>query len=376
MSGLAQQKPDGAAGSTGWLEGFDWRVLLERDAVLTVGAVLGALVAGLAVHGVVFWLLRRVARRVRAIDADELRRLRGPSRLLFATLSILLFTSAFPGGEEGLPGALRHVVVLVDIAAVVWLIVALLDVLEAEVKRRHDVAVTDNLEARRLHTQITVLRRTLVVLVVVLGLSAALMTFPRVRALGQSLLASAGIAGLAIGLAARPVLENLVSGLQLAFTQPVRLDDVVIIDGEWGRVEEITAAYVVVKIWDERRLVVPFSKFLSDSFQNWTRTSAEILGTVMIHADYTVPVEAVRRELQRVVEGHPEWDGRVCVLQVTDATERSVQLRALVSAADASRGWNLRVHVREKLIEFLQREHPGCLPRARLELDRPEPAAS
>ncbi|MFG0283630.1 MAG: mechanosensitive ion channel family protein, partial [Phycisphaerales bacterium JB039] len=188
------------------------------------------------------------------------------------------------------------------------------------------------------------------------------------RPVGASILASAGIAGLVVALAARPTLENIFAGLQLAFTEPIRIDDVVIIAGEWGRIEEITSTYVVVKVWDERRLIVPFSKFLQEPFQNWTRTTADILGTVMIHCDYSVPVDEVRAELKRIVEGHDAWDGRVCGLQVTESSERTMGLRALVSAADASAAWNLRCDVREKLIVWLQENHPGALPRVRAQL--------
>jgi small-conductance mechanosensitive channel len=226
-----------------------------------------------------------------------------------------------------------------------------------------------------MHTQVNVISRVLVVLVAIIGIGLALMTFPRVRELGASLLASAGIAGIIVGFAARPVLENIIAGVQLALTQPINIDDVVIVDGEWGRIEEITTTYVVVRIWDDRRLICPFTKFISESFQNWTRRTADILGAVIIHADYTVPVEDVRQELNRIVQDHEKWDQRVCVLQVTDATENTIQLRALVSASSASRAWDLRVDVREKLIAYLQREHPNSLPRTRVAIDDPADGA-
>jgi small-conductance mechanosensitive channel len=234
----------------------------------------------------------------------------------------------------------------------------------AFVRSGYDVQQRDNLAARRVHTQVLVLERAAAVLIILFGVGLALMTFPRVRELGTGLLASAGVVGLVIGLAARPLLENMIAGLQLALTQPIRIDDVVIVKGEWGRVEEITTTYVVVRIWDERRLIVPFAAFIQESFQNWTRRSSQILGTVFLYADYTVPVEAVRSALQQIVREAPLWDGRVCNLQVTNATEQTVELRALVSAADSGEAWELRVYVREKLLAYLQREHPGALPRA------------
>jgi small-conductance mechanosensitive channel len=191
------------------------------------------------------------------------------------------------------------------------------------------------------------------------------MTFPAARQIGTSILASAGIAGIAVGLAARPVIENLLAGLQIAFTQPLRLDDVVIIDDEWGRVEEITSTFVVVRIWDQRRLIVPLSKVISESFQNWTRRSADIMGTVFMYVDYTIHVEPIRAWLKEYVGRHPKWDQRVCVLQVTDVTERTVQLRALVSAANAGDAFDLRCDTREAMMAYIQREFPDALPQVR-----------
>ena len=241
---------------------------------------------------------------------------------------------------------------------------------------RFDVSAKDNLRARKIHTQLNVLRRIIIIVIVVIALALILMNFPRIRQLGTALLASAGIAGIVIGLAAQKTLGTFIAGLQIAFTQPIRLDDVVIVEGEWGRIEEITLTYVVVRIWDLRRLVVPITYFIERPFQNWTRVSADILGTVYLYVDYTVPVEAIRAELQHIVEGQDEWDHKVCGLQVTNATERTVELRALMSAADASLAWNLRCKVREQLIAFVQKNSPQSLPRLRACLDRLEPEVS
>jgi hypothetical protein len=184
------------------------------------------------------------------------------------------------------------------------------------------------------------------------------------------LLASAGVAGLVAGLAARPVLSNLIAGMQLALTQPIRLDDVLIVEGEWGRVEEITGAFVVLALWDERRLIVPLQWFIEHPFQNWTRSSAQILGTVFLWVDYHTPIELLRAELSRLCKISQDWDGRLALLQVTDTNEHAMQLRALVSASDSSRSFDLRCHVREGLIAFIGREHAGCLPRVRGEVSR------
>lgn len=341
-----------------------WRGPLIASAYLA-----GAALAGLIVHAIVFGLLTRFAREHGVLlSRNNLHRLARPLRVIFPLLAMQIVLHVLEILSPGQREFTGTVLSIGNIAAFAWLLVVVLSVGEQHVKAKHRVDVADNLEARRVHTQISVLSRTLMVFIIIIGVAAALMVLPRMRELGTAMLASAGVAGLVIGLAARPVLENLIAGVQLAMTQPIRLDDVVIIDGEWGRIEEITTTYVVVRIWDQRRLIVPFSKFISDSFQNWTRESADILGTVFIHADYTVPVQAVREELQRLVEASDLWDKRVCVLQVTDATDRTVELRALISAKDSGSAWDLRVQLRERLLEFLQREYPHALPRTRVEL--------
>lgn len=345
----------------------------EWEALATAALKLAAAFAGgMAVHAVLF----RVAVVMKDrwwLDEGLVRRLAGPLR---AVLPLLTLSLVLPSVSEIGPAVqelLHHALSVAVIASITWLVTALADAGADVLLRRYDIGLADNLDARRMYTQIQVLERTVIVVIVVLGVGAALMTFPRIREIGASLLVSAGVAGLAVGLAARPVLENLIAGLQLAFTQPIRVDDVVVVEGEWGRIEEITTTYVVVHIWDERRLIVPFSRFISQSFQNWTRRTAQILGTVTLRADYTVPVAVVREELKRVCAASDLWDGRVCNLQVTDAGERTIELRALVSASNSGRGWDLRVHVREQLVAFLQQNHPGCLPTARVALDSEAP---
>lgn len=231
----------------------------------------------------------------------------------------------------------------------------------------------DNLAARRIATQARVLSRTAMTGVVMAGIALMLMTFPGARQVGASLLASAGVVGIVAGIAARPVFSNMIAGLQIALAQPMRTDDVLIIEGEWGRVEEITSTYVVLRIWDERRLIIPLQWFIENPFQNWTRTSSEILGTVFLFADYRLPLDPLRAELQRVLETAPEWDKRVSVLQLTDVTERTIQIRVLVSARSSGLAFDLRCRVREALVTFIQREYPDCLPQVRV--PAPGPAA-
>ncbi|HEY1737042.1 MAG TPA: mechanosensitive ion channel family protein, partial [Methylovirgula sp.] len=234
--------------------------------------------------------------------------------------------------------------------------------------RRFRIDIEDNLLARKHVTQVRVLRRVADTVVLIITIAVALMTFPEVRQFGVSLIASAGVAGILLGLAARPVLANLIAGVQIAITQPIRIGDAVVVEGEWGWIEEISGTYVVIQIWDWRRLVVPISYFLEKPFQNWTRTSSQIIGTTMLWVDYTTPVEAVRNKLTEIVKASNLWDGRVVNLQVTDANEQAIQLRALASARTSQQVWDLRCEIREKLIAFLQANYPDALPRRRAEL--------
>jgi small-conductance mechanosensitive channel len=261
----------------------------------------------------------------------------------------------------------RHLATLALIGAGTWLAVQLAGAIADAVALRFPIDVADNLHARRVRTQTRVLTRSLASVIVVVGLAFALLTFPEVRSLGAGLLASAGVVGLVAGIAARPILGNLLAGLQIAFTQPMRLGDVVIVENEWGTIEEIGRTYVVVAIWDQRRLVVPLQYFIEKPFQNWTRTSSQILGTAFLWVDYAMPVDPLRAELERVCRAAPQlWDGRVCLIQVTDTSERAMQLRCLVSAVDAGRAWDLRCLVRERLLDFMRREFPQFLPAVRL----------
>ncbi|MGE0360052.1 MAG: mechanosensitive ion channel family protein [Vicinamibacterales bacterium] len=279
-----------------------------------------------------------------------------------------------------LPPALDEVaaygVSLLLILLVSYLAYEMVDAAAAFVLQQHRVDVTDNLRARSIYTQVTVLKKVAVAAIGVFTLASALMVFESVRQFGASILASAGIAGVIVGFAAQRSIATLLAGFQIALTQPIRLDDVVIVEGEWGRIEDITLTYVVIRIWDQRRLVVPINHFIEQPFQNWTRSSAEILGTVFLHVDYTLPIEAVRNELTRILEKSPHWDGRVNVVHVTEAREHTLEVRALVSASDASRAWDLRCEVREKLVAFVQRVYPESLPRMRASLDPPPPLAT
>jgi small-conductance mechanosensitive channel len=348
----------------------NWQAWLWPAIVLA-----GSIVLALIVHSVLFALAKRLAKRTSGpIENSLLRHAEGPTRWIFPLLAIILALPALPVRDE-LVQVARHVVGLGVIASIAWVIILLGEVFGDAVYARYRTDIADNLAARRIRTQITVLRRIFSLLVIIVTTAIILMTFPSIHQLGTSLLASAGIAGIVVGMAMRSTLSSLIAGLQIALTEPIRIDDVVIVAGEWGWIEEILTTYVVVRTWDLRRLVVPLSYFIDNVFQNWTRNTADLLAYVYIYVDYTVPVEELRQEFQRILESTPLWDRKVCVLQVSDASERSMQIRALTSAADSSKAWDLRCLVREKLIKFQQEKYPNSLPKARAEIHSFSPNA-
>ncbi len=275
--------------------------------------------------------------------------------------------------EPGVAPTLHHAGTLLLIFAFGWLFVSLVAVLDEHLRERLLAGVRDDVRARRILTRVAILDRTLVILIVIFSGAIMLLTFPAGRAIGASILASAGIAGLVLGVAARPAVETLIAGLQIALTEPIHLDDVVIVQGEWGRIEEITATYVVLRIWDQRRLIIPLSYFIREPFQNWTRSGAELLAQATVDVDYTTPVARVREEVGKIVASCKLWDGKFWNLQVTEAGERSIRLRVLATATDAESAWNMRCEIREKLITYLQEHHPKALPRLRAVLE-PESA--
>jgi small-conductance mechanosensitive channel len=280
----------------------------------------------------------------------------------------LVIVLPFVSLPDHLLNLLRHGISILTIVTVAWMVARSGFVLEDYLFEKYRLDAEDNLKARKIHTQTRYLKRVFAVIVAVIALALILMNFDRVRQLGTTILASAGIVGIVLGFASQRSIALLLAGFHVALTQPIRIDDVVIVENEWGRIEEITLTYVVVRIWDKRRLVVPISYFIEKPFQNWTRVSADLLGTVYLYCDYTVPVQSIRDELQGILEQSEDWDWEVCGIQVTDTSEHTMSVRALVSASDASRLWNLRCQVRERLIDFIRREFPESLPRFRAEL--------
>jgi small-conductance mechanosensitive channel len=336
------------------------------DSAWTIPAVV---FAGILGHLVVYRVLLKIASHTdTALDDALVRHCYRPVQWLVVLLAVRLAVP-FAVPSEWASG-LNHALGLCLIGAISWLVIKAAYLLEDLVMRRFSLSEKDNLRARKIHTQLNVVKRIVIVAVMVLAVGTAMMSFPKVRQLGTTILASAGIIGIVVGMAAQRTIGTFIAGLQIAFTQPIRVDDVVIVENEWGRIEEVTLTYVVVKIWDLRRLIVPITYFIEKPFQNWTRTTSDILGTVYLYLDHTVPAGAVREELSRILKGSEKWDGKVCVLQVTNTSEKTVELRALMSSADASSCWGLRCEVREKLVEFVRNNYPHALPRLRAELEK------
>ncbi|RZT36877.1 mechanosensitive ion channel family protein [Cupriavidus agavae] len=347
-------------------------VILSHPWFNTWTAAVIAVIAALVVHRIGGLLLLRVTRSTLVLNAIVVKS-RAPAKFVLPLLALQTVWQAAPDDLRWID-SVRHVNGLLMIVGTTWLVVRIIAGFAQGVLDRHPVDVADNIHARRIHTQTRVLSRIAMTLAVVMGTALLLMTFPGARQVGASLLASAGVVGLIAGFAAKPVFSNLIAGLQLALTQPIRLDDVLIVEGEWGRVEEIGGSYVVLRIWDERRMIIPLQYFIEKPFQNWTRSSAQLTGSVFFYVDYGMPLAPLRKELERIVHAAPEWDRRFFNLVVTDATERTMQLRVLCTAASSGLAWDLRCVVREGLIAFMQREYPQHLPRLRFEGEPAEAA--
>jgi small-conductance mechanosensitive channel len=339
-----------------WLQGLTENPTWSLTLILALLAALAAT----AVHVSVRAVLRRMTRHA-LIMRSTLDRTERAGAVTLPLLALQVVIGSAPDHLASI-GIVRHANGLLLLAAVTWLVLGAIRGLADGVIANNPTSVADNLHARRVETQTRVLSRSVMLVVLIAGVSIGLMTFPGARQLGASLLASAGVVGLVAGLAARPIFSNLIAGVQLALAQPLRIDDVLIVKGEWGRVEEITGSYVVLKLWDERRLIIPLQWFIENPFENWTRTGSNILGTAFLYVDYGAPVEAIRAEARRVVESAPEWDGRVFAVQVTDTTERTMQIRILVSAPNAGKSFDLRCRIREHMVSFLAREYPQALP--------------
>lgn len=339
-----------------------------------IGVILLCVVVvfGNGFHYLLFRLLRRKQAENFAAGLGLRTYLQGPARAVLLLIMVRIAAPFVPGVPPSLLDRVNQFVEIALVLSLGWLAIGGVYVLQALVLRRFDITAADNLRARRLHTQMQFLRRMMIGAVVVLDASALLWSMhnPGLWKYGTGLLASAGLASLALAAAGKSTVSNLLAGMQIALAEPIRIDDVVVIAGEWGRIAEITSTYVVVNIWDQRTLIVPLSYFIEQPFANWTRKGADILGTAFLYLDYSVPVEALRAELTRVVAESPLWDKRVCGLQVTDLREHTMEIRCLVSSADSGKSFDLRCLVREKMIGFVKEHYPHALPTMRVEARR------
>jgi small-conductance mechanosensitive channel len=340
--------------------------------LITCGVILAALLVGLLLYRILFSVLTRLARMAdfsrNMILVD---RMRAPARLLLPLFALMLVAPSL-SVPAGLLDVTQHLFSLCLIGLITWLVISVTLASRDIIISRYEINARESYKARAAYTQLTMISKVILVIVVIIALAAMLMSFDKIRAIGVSILASAGIMGIIVGFAAQRSLATLLAGLQIAITQPIRINDVVIMEGEWGTIEEITLSYVVVKIWDLRRMIVPVTYFLEKSFQNWSRSSTNILGTVFLYVDYTAPVAEIRRKLLEILQETQAWDKEVWGLQVTNSSERVLELRALMSAADAPASWDLRCEVREKLVAFLQETYPESLPRTRAEFIKGE----
>ncbi len=317
------------------------------------------------------YILKRVREYSRnsktGLDSFLIRLFRIPAIWFTFWITLKLFNHIFIGEIESFSIIIRVNNILLILSAG-WILIQIVRALFYFMEKRLDISSSDNLKARRSLTQIKVFEGLIITLIAVVFISMALMTIESVRSIGITLLTSAGVAGIIVGLAAQKSIGQILSGLQLAITQPIRLDDVVIVEGEWGRVEEINLTYVVVKIWDQRRMILPSGYFLERPFQNWTRTEASIMGTISLYVSYDLPLEPLRKALPQILKGNENWDGRVQNIQVTDTALWHKEIRILLSSSDASKNWDLRVEVREALIDFINQNYPGSFARLKGDL--------
>lgn len=334
----------------------------ERTIVAVIAALVGAF-AALVVHGILYRVTARIAKASKS-QADDIlvTRLARPTRWSFVALGVILAARETPA----LALAWDKVAGFVMPVLIGWIALAILRTFVETMYLRYDVSVEDNRNARRRLTRLGIISRIVSFGIVFLTISLMLLSIPGVAKIGVTLMASAGLAALAVGAAAQPALKALIAGLQMALTEPISIDDVVVIDGEWGRIEDIRTTYVVVRVWDDRRLVVPTTRFLEDTFQNWTKSTAQLLGFVMIYLDPATDIAPIRQEYTRQITGHRLWDRRAQILQVTDQKADAIEIRLLLSAKDGPTLFDLRCEIREGMLDWIRRNQPEALVRQRI----------
>ncbi|WP_375326023.1 mechanosensitive ion channel family protein [Flagellimonas sp. GZD32] len=334
---------------------------VSKESLIYLGVALLVLI-------ILYWgtsvVLKRLGKNPKyLLPKSAFKRLATPLVLIFVSILLRLKALRDILNLEDAGYWFRKASTLLFIFAMAWVMIALLKIIKKTVIQHYDVGAADNLKARKVYTQFTILERIFIFVIILLSVGFMLMSFEEIREVGISIFASAGVAGIIIGFSAQQFIGTILAGIQIAIAQPIKLDDVVIVEGEWGRIEEITLTYVVVSIWDKRRLIVPTPYFINQPFQNWTKTSADLMGTVFLYVDYNVPFDKLREEQTRVLKSTDLWDGKVDVLQVTDTKPNYVEIRCLMSAKDSPTAWDLRVLVREKLIVYLQENYPESIAR-------------
>lgn len=350
------------------MEYFDSLPGQLKTVISATGIILGSILVGIAIKFVLFSLIKRYNwKKTPGLSTTMVKHLSQPSAwfIPLLVLSFMLPLVKIPAAPFEI---FRRILEISLIVTFSWCLIETINMVQDLIRRHYQITKADNFRERRLLTQLQFIRKLAKVSIVFFAICLILMSFATVRKIGTGLITSAGIASVIVGFAAQRSISNLLAGFQIAFTQPIRIDDVLVVEDEWGRVEEITLTYVVLRIWDERRLVLPLNYFIEKPFQNWTRTTSQLLGTVFLYTDYSIPVDAIRAELTRVVADHKLWDQRVCLLQVTESREHTLQLRILVSAANSGEAFDLRCDVREKMITFIQENYPGSLPKIRSEI--------
>jgi small-conductance mechanosensitive channel len=346
------------------------QLLSQQDWLYGICLFSAVIVFGNGIHYVVFRLLRKHQPETRRRPTGIQKYLAWPARGVLLSIGLRIILPMVPGIPGPLLDRFDQFAQCLVVLFVGWLAIGGVYVFQNVLLSRFDTTAADNLRARRVHTQMQFFRRVLIALIALMDAGVLLWNLhdQQLWTFGTGLLASAGVASLILAAAAKSTASNLIAGMQIALSEPIRIDDVVVIQGEWGRIEEITSTYVVVKIWDERRLVVPLSYFIEQPFENWTRRRADLLGTAFLYVDYSVPLEPLRAELQRIASESTLWDKRVCLLQVTNMTDRTMELRCLVSSGGSAQLFDLRCVVREKMIEFLRDNYPSALPTLRMEM--------
>jgi small-conductance mechanosensitive channel len=346
-----------------------YRIQFRHTWFFAIFLFCGVIVFSNVAHFVLFRVLRRREKATKDHRwANVQQYLSHPARSIFLLTCLLIALPAVPQLPAGFEAVLRQGFIMALVVSLGWFAIGGIYVFQAATLRRYDLSAENNVQARRIHTQFQLFRRMLITFVVIIDIGALLWSFndPRIWHYGSGLLASAGIASIILATAAKSTVANFLAGLQIALTEPIRIDDVVVVQGEWGRIEEINAAYVVIRIWDLRRLIVPLSYFIENSIQNWTRQSADILGTAFLYVDYSIAVEELRQQLNTIVHASPLWDQKVCGLQVTNLTDRSMEVRCLMSSRNSSENFDLRCLVREEMTAWIQKNHPTAFPTTRL----------